>query len=50
MLMYRKNVFSFYFISIFYFFEIKIGIVASFFQIKTDPNQVIKQACVLKKL
>ena len=51
MLIYRKNIFSFSFISIFYFFKkSKIGIVAYSFQIKTDPNQVMMQACVLKKL
>ena len=27
-----------------------MGIVASFFQMKTDPNQAIKQACVHKQL
>ena len=42
--------FNFYFFEMKIFLKWKIGVVASFFKTKTDPNQPMKKTCVLKQL
>ena len=46
MLLYRKKIFHI----LFHLILLKEGIVAFTFQVQTDPNQAIKQACLRKKL
>ena len=46
MLLYSKNISQIFFRLIFVFLKWKIGVVASFFETKTDPNQTIKKADV----
>ena len=46
MLLYRKKIFHI----LFHLILLREGIVAFTFQVQTDPNQAIKQACLRKKL
>ena len=46
MLIYCKN----FFYVFFHLPLLKDGIVASIFQVKTDPNQAIKEVCLLERL